>query len=68
MEMRFSVRVTRGSLIGGWSLFSTCNNPVQSGVGEIFNIVIPILITCLSLSLYSRYFLFTFDAAEKAVV
>ena len=54
--------------INWWLEFVFDSNPVQSGVGEIFSTVIPILITCLSLCLYCRYFPFTFDAAEKALV
>lgn len=38
---------------------------VQISVGKIFNIVIPVLISCLPLSLY---FSFAFDGTENTVI
>lgn len=41
---------------------------VQISVGNIFNIVIPVLISCLPLSLYCLYFSFAFDGTENTVI
>ena len=50
-------------LITWWLEFVFDNNPVKSGVGKIFNIVIQVLISCLSPSLYCRYFPLAFDGS-----
>ena len=61
--------VTNNSVfIGRWLIFVPNNYLVQSSVGKIFFVIVPVLFQCLTLSTSGRNFPFIFNCMEKSVV